>query len=723
MVGRVDRLDRAGGFPRTALAAAGTAAVALIGGWTWAAHRQPGYNQLHDSLSSLAATTTAHRWIMTTAFVVTGLGHIVTALALPRLRWLPRAVLGAGGFALLLVAALPIPASGVSSPAHVAVSSLAIGLLACWPLFADVPDHAWVFGRRVRFAATGAMAALAVVLLGAMVSGVWWFGLAERAVASAEVAWPVVTATAAWHRERRALRPTRLRHVLALLTLTLACCAGGTAATALWPTHAQTRYYSADLTLSLNPLRTNHLQARTVLGDLDATFTGLAPGIVARPEVRAEITALLARDGVSVRTLEPSQDELSDAITRAGAVLGLKFALGSLMVAVGFVVAYDVARRRRPTVPLVAVAVTAWLTACVGTAVGVSQTYQPGRQSAITASGVLGVVQRNSTLLEDVGVRAQQVTPYLRNLLALSNALQEKYAAAPLDTPAVARILLVSDIHGGKQYSLMRTIVAEERIDAVVDSGDIVNFGRAEELDAAGIPQGIAALGVPYIFVRGNHDAAAPNDQAVLDRLAKIRNVVLLQPDATQYRVSTVHGVRIAGFNDPRWFGDTNTNTAAAQKPATEAFATAFGLSGAPAVSPDPPDIIVSHEPAAVRGLTTTGLLVNGHMHTPDLEGNRIQVGTFTGGGPFSHYLENTAGEELVGQPSAFDIAVFGGDCRLSALTRYTFRNVVEGRPAYDDVTLVNGARIEKTAPGPAGRTCSAASPVSVDTVPAAAAP
>jgi hypothetical protein len=29
-------------------------------------------------------------------------------------------------------------------------------------------------------------------------------------------------------------------------------------------------------------------------------------------------------------------------------------------------------------------------------------------------------------------------------------------------------------------------------------------------------------------------------------------------------------------------------------------------------------------------------------------------------------------------------------------LTRYQFRNVIEGRPAYDDVTLVNGSRIEE---------------------------
>ena len=80
---------------------------------------------------------------------------------------------------------------------------------------------------------------------------------------------------------------------------------------------------------------------------------------------------------------------------------------------------------------------------------------------------------------------------------------------------------------------------------------------------------------------------------------------------------------------------------------------------------------MASHEPWAVQGLAG-GVLVNGHMHSSDLEGNRVQVGTFTGGGPFTHFLADTDGEELVGQPSAFDVLTFGTDCRLATLTRYS---------------------------------------------------
>ncbi|HEV7194399.1 MAG TPA: metallophosphoesterase, partial [Pedococcus sp.] len=110
------------------------------------------------------------------------------------------------------------------------------------------------------------------------------------------------------------------------------------------------------------------------------------------------------------------------------------------------------------------------------------------------------------------------------------------------------------------------------------------------------------------------------------------------------------------------------------------------------------PDIVVAHEPAAAIDVAKAGIRINGHMHRAELDGSRVGVGTFTGGGPFSHFIAGPH-DELTGQPSAFDVATFGQDCRLTSLTRYQFRNVIEGRPAYDDVTLVNGSRIESEAP------------------------
>jgi predicted phosphodiesterase len=515
-----------------------------------------------------------------------------------------------------------------------------------------------------------------------------------------------------------------LLRLAALALLFVACNSGGVAATTLFPGGADTLNYGADLRLSLNPADISALQSPTIFGDIRLDFATPvpAPGLVAQVHVKKRITDLLARPNISVRSLQPGPLEVEQAVRGAAIALGWRFAAGALFVVLLCVGGYAAWRRHLPGLRWSAVVASVWVASCVATFGVIGATYQPERLDSFTTTGILGTVQRNADLLEGVETRAEQVTPYLKNLLALSAALQDKYAPQALDRPVAARLLLVSDIHGANQYALMRTIVKEERIDAVIDSGDLVNFGSATEADAADLFKGIASLDVPYLFVKGNHDAQSDADRGLLDRLAKVPNVVLLEPDAQTYTVESIHGIRIAGFNDPRWFGDDNTDNAAKQKPAATRFNDAMA-------DQPVPDIVVSHEPAAARDVARAGVRVNGHFHAAQLEGSRIGVGTFTGGGPFSHFIAEDSTDaksdddvgELTGQPSAFDIATFGTDCKLASLTRYQFRNVIEGRPAYDNVTLINGSRIEQAAPeaatpagaadatntAPATRTCS----------------
>ena len=514
-------------------------------------------------------------------------------------------------------------------------------------------------------------------------------------------------------------------HTLAVLALLVGCIAGGVAATTLFPSSVETINYRAQLRLSANPEDASRIHAPTVFGDINLDFDGpvVAPGVLAGVQVKPNITDLLAQPKVSIKALQPGPLELTNAAKDAAVSMGVRFAAGSLAVALLAVAGYPVWRRHRPPARRIATAGACWVLACAVTGGSIWQTYQADRLDAFTTTGILGAVQRNADLLNGVETRAQQTTPYLKNLLALSAALQDKYTPQSLNEPVAARILFVSDVHGAQQYPLMKAIVDEEQVDAVIDLGDLVNFGSVTEAETVGLFKGIESLGVPYLFVRGNHDASAAGDTALLDRLAKVPNVVLLQPNPDTYTEHTLHGLRIAGFNDPRWFGDDNRNNAAKQEPAREAFEEAFA-------DRPRPDLVVSHEPGAVRDVTRADILAHGHMHSDSLEDNVIGVGTFTGGGPFSHFLQGTDGEELTGQPSAFDIAVFGLDCQLTSLTRYQFRNVIEGRPAYDDVTLVNGSRIEEPpaanrpedegAPEPE-RTCSALAGSSSEQVAASA--
>ena len=227
--------------------------------------------------------------------------------------------------------------------------------------------------------------------------------------------------------------------------------------------------------------------------------------------VRENITQLFDERRVSIEALQPSSAEVGRAISSALRALALRFTAGALLVVLLVLGVLGYGRRRRPTGPHLVAAGLAVVTAVVATGAGAWQSYQPSKLESFTTTGLLGTLRRNAGLLSDVETRAQQATPYVRNLLALSQALQEKFVPGEINQPTAARILLVSDVHGANQYPVMKRIIADEQIDAVIDSGDLLNFGSVAEAEAAGLFTSIAGLGVPYLFVRGNHDAGSPD--------------------------------------------------------------------------------------------------------------------------------------------------------------------------------------------------------------------
>ena len=140
------------------------------------------------------------------------------------------------------------------------------------------------------------------------------FGLHERVVAFLTVVWPLVTAVSTWWWAGHRVGSRRVRHVLAVVGLVIACGAAGTSATAIAPATAQTRHYQASVALDPNPLNSGELVATTAFGDLRLEFQGIAPGIRAVPQVKANIAEVLSRPGVSLASLRPGPEELSTAI-------------------------------------------------------------------------------------------------------------------------------------------------------------------------------------------------------------------------------------------------------------------------------------------------------------------------------------------------------------------------------------------------------------------------
>lgn len=497
------------------------------------------------------------------------------------------------------------------------------------------------------------------------------------------------------HEHLGRIRAGGARLALAALVVLLAT-AGGIVATIVAPMTVSTDYYTAKVTLSPSWQQRSSIGVETIVGGASARFSGLAPGVEVSPQVRPEISDVVSGGDVSTTKLVVSQAERERVISEATKGVALRFVVGSVLAALVPLVGYGLWRHRRPSSRAVGVAVLAWALTCAGSGLGAWQTYRAERFSALEATGLLRLAADNRTIFTDVETRAGQATPYLRNLLALSAALRSEYAPTATPEDDAVTVMLVSDIHSSNQYALMRTVVEEQGVDVVIDTGDLINLGRVEELRISRLAQGIESLGVPYVFVRGNHDASSATDTALLDELSRVENVYLPDPGDGRYHEVEVDGLRIAGFNDPRWYGDSDDGSTDTQAQARERWVQALGEG-------TPPDLLLSHEAPAVHGAPGR-LQVHGHGHTPGVDGSRVAVGTFTGGGTLSHFHLNPEDAELVGQPSSFDLLTFGADCQARTLTRYQYRSVIEGRPSMDRISVLNAARVAE--PAEEGRVC-----------------
>lgn len=477
----------------------------------------------------------------------------------------------------------------------------------------------------------------------------------------------------------------RLRSAGLALLMAGAALTGGVVTASLWPVTVETDYYAADVSLSPAWSDRSHIGTDTVVGSVSAEFSGFAPGLRVSPRVKPDITTLVESGDLGASSLDVNAAERARVIKEAATGVGLRFVAGALMGTAVVLTGVGLHRRSLPSARTTLGALL--VTAVSVTALGLSthRTYTADRVTALHSTGLLQLAIANRGLLDGVEQRADQATPYLRNLLALSSALQDEYAPEATPGAEALKVLLVSDIHSSNQYALMRTIVREQGIDVVIDSGDLINLGRVQEARLSNLYGGISSLEVPYVFVAGNHDSSAPDDTSLIDALSGTRGVQILQPGPGEYRELTVGGLRIAGFNDPRYYGDADDGSTGAQTDAREAWLDALGDGQAP-------DITVSHEAPALEDAPGR-LRVNGHGHVPLLEGNRVQVGTFTGGGTLSHFVGGPDAE-LVGQPSSFDVLTFDDQCRAQRLVRYQYRSVIEGRPSFDSLSVLNASRI-----------------------------
>ncbi|PWJ55357.1 Predicted phosphoesterase [Quadrisphaera granulorum] len=227
-----------------------------------------------------------------------------------------------------------------------------------------------------------------------------------------------------------------------------------------------------------------------------------------------------------------------------------------------------------------------------------------------------GLLTRAPALVGDLTSVGSRFTAYQTRVAALTGSVSRLYSAlSGLPASSAAgdddvRVLWVSDVHNNPEaYRLMSTLVEEFDIVGVVDTGDSSDFGSEAETS---LLTPMASLGVPYLWVRGNHDSSTT--QAAVEALeaASDGRVQVLDDGES----ATIGGVRFAGTGDPRFNPSSLVLNEVVREQLTVA-GEALGRSlEAEARAGRPVDVALVHEPPMALPLVgRVPLVLDGHTH------------------------------------------------------------------------------------------------------------
>ncbi|GAT70500.1 metallophosphoesterase [Planomonospora sphaerica] len=251
-------------------------------------------------------------------------------------------------------------------------------------------------------------------------------------------------------------------------------------------------------------------------------------------------------------------------------------------------------------------------------------TFRPGSVVEPEYTGLLAGAPSLVGDAESIVTRFESYRGQLVKLVDNVSQLYDAVSSLPVydADPTSIRILHVSDIHLNPiAWNLVRSVTAQFKIDAVVDTGDLTDHGSGPEDNFV---KEIGRLGVPYVFVRGNHDSKA-TQRAV----AKQKGAIVLDDS-----VKEVAGLRIYGLGDPRFTPDKSV-------PVDSDLESLAALGRAHAVrlgqAFEPVDLVAVHDPTIAKGFSGSApMVLTGHSHARSTEllpsGTRVLVQGSTGG-------------------------------------------------------------------------------------------
>ncbi|MBP6038024.1 MAG: metallophosphoesterase [Candidatus Saccharimonas sp.] len=446
---------------------------------------------------------------------------------------------------------------------------------------------------------------------------------------------------------------------------------GGFVATKAAPAHVDTGSYTVDVSLDLFPL--DQITLPTNAGEARLLFGGKLPTASLRVDTMltgGSISTYVERGLEGFRPTEPQTGKIieqtsTQLMTRYGIGVAAAEAIALLIMSAS---AGNISRKKITAVALAGIV-------SLGYEVGSSYTtYQSDNYQTLQLTGLLGEIQHGSKfMLDGIDDRVEQLRPYIKSWQSVQKDLENEFTSPTGEELRNGpSFLLVSDIHSLNMYPIVEQIVTQEHAAAVIDSGDLLVAGRVEEAELTGIFDSIAKLSVPYIIVLGNHDKSSRYDKALIDRLSKIDNVIILEPHEGEFNEVRVGELTIAGVNDnERWYGDSNTDNVQKQRSGIDRFNKVF--------SDYPPDIAVSHEPEASRELVTRGVTIAGHYHKSSVDsGNHITNGTLTGGGIFGYKDSEDPADASPLQ--SYGLLTFDATCKPRQLRVLEFTGMLSGQ-------------------------------------------